>query len=163
MNFHDLKNLRKTESAKAVGGFFEEFKGFALKGNMIDLAVGIVIGTAFTGVVKALVDHIFMPMLSYVTPTMSYRQWKIDRIEIGEFLAQVINFTVVSFAVFVVVVKLIGLIMRDKQEKKEEAPKEVPADVALLTEIRDLLKSRATSPTSTTATPPPEERPDTLI
>src|SRR3954470_10480829 len=128
MNFQDLKDLKKSESVKAVGGFFEEFKTFALKGNMIDLAVGIVIGTAFTAVVKALVDHIFMPLLSYVTPNQNYRDWTLGKIEIGAFISQVVNFTIVSFAVFLIVVKLIGFLIRDKK-KEEEAPKEVPADV----------------------------------
>lgn len=127
---------------KAVGGFLQEFKGFALKGNMIDLAVGIIIGTAFTGVVKSLVDHVFMPLLSYVTPSQTYTQWMIGRVEIGQFISQVINFLIVAFAVFLVVVKLIGALIRNRKEE-EEKPKETPEDVLLLTEIRDLLRSQA--------------------
>jgi large conductance mechanosensitive channel len=157
----EIRDLTKAEPVKAVTGFLEEFKSFALKGNMIDLAVGIVIGTAFTNVVKALVDHIFMPLLSYVTPNQNYRDWTIGKIEIGAFISQVINFTIVSFAVFLVVVKLVGMLMKRKEEKKDE-PKEVAADVALLTEIRDLLKSRATSPIPSNRSAS-EERPDTLI
>lgn len=153
----DIDDVKKSEPVKAFTGFFEEFKQFAIKGNMIDLAVGIVIGTAFTNVVKAMVDHVFMPALSYVTPEMTYTQWKFGRIEIGAFIGQVVNFVIVAFAVFLMVVKIIGMLSRHRDEKKEEEKKEVPQDVALLTEIRDLLKSRATSPSA-----PPNDRTDTL-
>jgi large conductance mechanosensitive channel len=153
----DLHGVRKSEPVRAVTGFLEDFKQFAIKGNMIDLAVGIVIGTAFTNVVKALVDHVFMPALSYVTPEMTYTQWKVGRIEIGAFIGQVVNFIVVAFAVFLLLVKIVGMLSRRQEEKKEEEKKEVPPDIALLTEIRDLLKNRQTSPLT-----PPEERSDTL-
>jgi large conductance mechanosensitive channel len=157
---HQFRELDKKESVKAVTGFLEEFKQFAMKGNMIDLAVGIVIGAAFTGVVKAMVDHIFMPLLSYVTPNQNYRDWMIGKVEIGAFISQVINFIIIAFAVFLVVVKLIGAIMRRKKEEGEEA-KPVPEDIALLTEIRDLLKARGTA---TPSSPPATgESTDTLI
>lgn len=127
---------------KFAGGFLEEFKGFALKGNMIDLAVGVVIGTAFTGVVNALVNHIFMPLIGYVTPSQSYRTWMLGRIEIGAFLAALVNFLIIALAVFVMIKKLIGLLVRHRSEAAEPPAEPVPPDVALLTEIRDLLRQQ---------------------
>lgn len=87
---------------------WQEFKGFAFKGNVIDLAVAVVIGTAFNSVVNALVKNVAMPLISYVGPvTESYRGWKIGRIEVGVFIGEVINFLLISAAVFFVIVKLI--------------------------------------------------------
>ena len=142
---------------RMAGGFLEEFKGFALKGNLVDLAVGVVIGTAFTGVVNALVAHIFMPLLSYVTPNQNYRHWMIGKIEVGAFITALINFLIVALAVFVVIQKIIGYLVRKRlaDGNAAAAPKAVPEDIQLLTEIRDLLKrqqdqQKAQPPTPTT-------------
>ena len=92
---------------------WQEFKKFALKGNLLDLAVAVVIGTAFTAVVNSLVKNILMPLLSYVTPAEGgYRAWHIGRVEVGVFLAEVVNFLIIALVVFLVVVKVIGGLIR---------------------------------------------------
>ena len=126
-----------------AGGFLEEFKGFALKGNMVDLAVGVIIGAAFGKVVDALVKLIFMPALSYVIPNQGgYTAWALGRLQVGAFLAEVVNFAIVALAVFVAIHKIVGYLMRKRSADADaaSAPKPVPEDVQLLTEIRDLLK-----------------------
>ena len=91
----------------------QEFKGFALKGNMIDLAVAVVIGAAFGAVVNSLVKHIFMPLISYVVPSQGgYQTWMIGRIAVGAFIAEVVNFLVVAMAVFLVIVKVLGTLVK---------------------------------------------------
>jgi large conductance mechanosensitive channel len=87
---------------------WREFKSFALKGNVIDLAVAVVIGNAFGLVVKSLVDNIIMPVLSYVSPSKGgYRDWHIGRIGIGAFLGDLVNFLVIAAAMFLIMKKLL--------------------------------------------------------
>ena len=101
---------------------WREFKEFAFKGNLIDLAVAVVIGGAFGAVVNSLVKNIIMPIVSYVLPSdQSYRTWKIGSaakpILVGEFIGDVLNFLIVALAVFLAIVKVVGLIV-----KKPAAP-----------------------------------------
>lgn len=91
---------------------WSEFKSFAFKGNMIDLAVGVVIGAAFGSVVKSLVDNIIMPLVSYVTPSMTYTDWHLGKIMIGKFMGDVISFLIVAAAVFIVIVRIVGYLMK---------------------------------------------------
>ena len=91
---------------------WQEFKGFALKGNVIDLALAVVIGGAFGKVVDSLVKNILMPLLGYITPGDGYRAWKVGRVEVGIFLGEVVNFLIISLAMFIFVVKLLGAIRR---------------------------------------------------
>jgi len=94
-------------------GLWNEFRNFAFKGNMIDLAVAVVIGTAFGAVVKSLVENLFMPIISYVIPSQGgYTAWHLGRVRIGVFLSDVINFGVVTLAVFVMIVKMLGYLMK---------------------------------------------------
>lgn len=132
-------------------GLVQEFKEFAMRGNVVDMAVGIVIGGAFGGIVKTLVDKVVTPPLGLLTANVPFVDWKLvlqeksgDAAEVainfGEFLNAVINFLVVAAAVFVVV-KAINTLKR----KEAEAPPAPPAptkDQELLTEIRDLLRAR---------------------
>lgn len=91
----------------------QEFKNFAFKGNMIDLAVAVVIGAAFGGVIKSLVDNIIMPLVSYVIPGEGgYLAWHIGRVQIGAFLGALVNFLIIAAAVFVVIVKLLGALQK---------------------------------------------------
>ncbi len=91
----------------------DEFKRFAFRGNMLDLAVGVVIGTAFAAVVNSLVKNIIMPLISYVTPAETgYRAWHLGRIEIGAFMSELLNFLVIATAVFLVIVKIVGTLMQ---------------------------------------------------
>ena len=99
----------------------QEFKAFALKGNMIDLAVAVIIGGAFGAVVSSLVKNIIMPILSYVIPNSGgYRAWHIGRVETGVFIGEIINFLIIALAVFIVIVKVIGLLT--KTLARPEAP-----------------------------------------
>jgi len=105
-----------------VRNLWQEFKTFAFKGNMIDLAVGIIIGAAFSGVVKSLVDHIFMPLLAAAgAGGKGYESWSYtlngSKVEYGQFIGAVIHFLIVAAVVFVTIVKLLGTIV-----KKTEAP-----------------------------------------
>ncbi|MFC5437355.1 large-conductance mechanosensitive channel protein MscL [Rhodanobacter umsongensis] len=130
-----------------------EFKAFAMRGNVIDLAVGVVIGGAFGKIVTSLVDQIIMPPIGWLTGGIDFSdlKWvlrpadatnpahKIAEVAIqyGAFINTLIQFLIIAFAIFMVV-KGINRLSR----KQEQAPTEPPADVVLLTEIRDLLKNR---------------------
>jgi large conductance mechanosensitive channel len=102
---------------------WHEFRSFAFKGNMIDLAVAVVIGTAFGTVIKSLVEKIIMPLISYIIPNKGgYEAWHIGRVQIGAFLSEVLNFVLIAIAVFIVIIKLIGYLM------KRAVPPPAPAD-----------------------------------
>ncbi|MGF6710509.1 large conductance mechanosensitive channel [Luteibacter sp. W1I16] len=130
--------------------FVAEFKKFALRGNVVDLAVGVVIGAAFGKIVTSLVDNIIMPPLGWAIGGIDFSDWKwvlkpADAatktaevaVQYGVFINVLIQFVIIAFAIFLVV-KAINRLTR----REEEAPAAPPADVALLTEIRDLLKSQ---------------------
>ena len=112
-----------------MGGrnLWQEFKSFALKGNMLDLAVAVVIGGAFGAIVTSLVNDIIMPAVSYVLPAgMSYESWAVGNpekpVRIGKFLAAIVNFLIVALSVFVVIVKVVGGVM--KRASKAPPPSE---------------------------------------
>jgi len=91
----------------------DEFKAFAFKGNMIDLAVAVVIGTAFSNVIGSLVKDVVMPVISYIAPTEGgYKAWHLGHIMIGNFLGELLNFLIIALAVFLVMVKVIGMLMK---------------------------------------------------
>ena len=123
----------------------EEFKKFALKGNVIDLAVGVIIGIAFGKIIDSLVKNIIMPIVGVLLPgNQGYLGWKLvvagQEIPYGLFIGEVVNFLIVALALFIFIVKFLGWIMK---AKKQEAAAPTPAptkDQELLTEIRDLLK-----------------------
>ena len=124
-----------------IRNFAQEFKAFALKGNMIDLAVGVVIGTAFGKVISSIVANVIMPLISYVTPSTDFSQWRIGKVMIGLLINDVITFLIIALAVFVVIVKLVGWLTRKREEPAKEIPP-VSQQELLLTEIRDLLRAR---------------------
>ena len=132
----------------------KEFKEFAVKGNMVDMAVGIIIGGAFGKIVSSLVSDVVMPPIGVLTGgAKSFADKVIPLgdakdadgnpvgIKIGAFFDNVINFLIVAFAIFLMV-KAINSMKRKEEEKpaEPEAPPEPPAEEKLLTEIRDLLK-----------------------
>lgn len=124
-----------------------EFKTFLLRGNVIDMAVGIVIGAAFKDVVKSLVDDVIMPPIGWALGGVNFSKlkWVLQEagadgkggvaIGYGAFINTVITFVIIAFVIFMMV-KAINRM----HKKKEEAPAAPAADVALLTEIRDLLQ-----------------------
>lgn len=134
------------DPAKEAYSIWEEFKNFAFKGNVIDLAVGVIIGAAFGKIVDALVKQVIMPLVSVVVPTdQSYLKWHWtingQDIPYGLFLGEVVNFLIVAFVLFVFIRKFLGWIIR-KRQVEVTAPPPLTIDQQLLTEIRDLLKGQ---------------------
>lgn len=143
-----VKTISSSAHTKKALSLFEEFKNFAFKGNVIDLAIGVIIGAAFGKIIDSLVKHIIMPLISVIMPgEQGYLAWKwvINGKEIpyGLFLGEVVNFLIVALALYVFIVKFLGWIMRAKKEAAAAAPPPPTKDQELLTEIRDLLKSKA--------------------
>jgi large conductance mechanosensitive channel len=123
-----------------------EFKNFAFKGNVIDLAVGVIIGAAFGKIIDSLVKHIIMPTISLLVPgQQGYLEWKLvvgdKEIPYGLFLGEVLNFLIVAMALFLFIKKLMGLLL-DQKKQEAAAPPSPTKDQELLMEIRDLLKQR---------------------
>ena len=122
----------------------EEFKNFALKGNVIDLAVGVIIGAAFGKIIDSLVKHIIMPTIGVLLPgEQGYLGWKLviggKEIPYGLFIGEMVNFVIVALALYIFIVKFLGFVMKTK--KAEAAVPPAPTkDQELLTEIRDLLR-----------------------
>ena len=133
---------------KQVFSLFEEFKNFAFKGNVVDLAVGVIIGGAFGKIVSSLVENIIMPLVSVVLPgDQGYKDWAIQlgakSIPVGLFLADIVSFLLLAAALFLFIVKFLGWLMKTKSaEETAPAAPEPTAEEKLLTEIRDLLKAR---------------------
>lgn len=126
--------------------FISEFKAFAMRGNVIDLAVGVIIGGAFGKIVSSLVSDIFMPLLGLISGGVNFSELKLTLVEAagsepavslnyGQFIQQVFDFTIIAFAIFLFIKAINKL-----SKPKEEAPSAPPAEQILLTEIRDLLK-----------------------
>ena len=135
-------------------GFFSEFKTFIARGNVMDMAVGVIIGGAFGKISASLVNDVIMPAISMLTGGIDFSSWKWvlkaaegDAAEVavnfGSFVAVVLDFIIIAFAVFCLIKFINGL-----HRKKEEAPAAPPAppepsaEEKLLTEIRDLLKNK---------------------
>jgi large conductance mechanosensitive channel len=141
------KSLLQAPAQQAFS-LFGEFKNFAFKGNVVDLAVGVIIGAAFGKIVDSLVKHLIMPLIGVVLPgDQGYLAWKwiINGKEVpyGLFLGEVLNFLIVALALFVFIVKFLGWLMKSKKQEKPAEPPPPTKDQQLLTEIRDLLKARA--------------------
>lgn len=129
--------------------FFQDFKAFAMKGNVIDMAVGVVIGGAFGKIVTSLVNDIITPAISLLTGSVNLADLSVDlpswtgepiSLAYGLFAQNILDFLIIAFSIFMVI-KIIGKFRR----KKEEAPAAPPApskEEVLLTEIRDLLKEQ---------------------
>ncbi len=128
--------------------FLEEFKEFALRGNVIDLAVGVIIGGAFQGIVTSLTENIINPIIGCIGGAEV--QGKIhllgdQYIDYGSFITAIINFIIMAFVIFLIVKllnKLMSLGKKKKQEEPEPAAPEPTVDQELLMEIRDLLKAQ---------------------
>ncbi|MEN6373855.1 MAG: large conductance mechanosensitive channel protein MscL [Smithella sp.] len=131
---------------KKVSAMLDEFKNFALKGNVVDLAIGVIIGAAFGKIIDSLVKHIIMPVISIFIPgEQSYLTWKWvvggKEILYGLFLGEIVNFLIIALALYIFIVKFLGFIMKSKEEEAA-APPSPTKDQELLTEIRDLLKTK---------------------
>lgn len=131
--------------------FISEFKEFAMRGNVIDMAVGVVIGGAFGKIVSSLVGDVIMPVVGVLTGGVNFTDLKFTlkeavdgvpavTINYGSFIQTMVDFLIIAFCIFCVIKALNTF--KNKLPKEEPAPvePETPADIALLTEIRDLLK-----------------------
>jgi large conductance mechanosensitive channel len=137
----------------------KEFKEFALRGNVVDMAVGIIIGAAFGRIVNSLVNDVLMPPLGLLTGRVDFSQLYLNltgtdypslaaaqeagaaTLNYGMFINAVINFVIVAFAIFLLV-RAMNRLQRKAEEKPAEPPKP-SAEVQLLAEIRDVLKARS--------------------
>lgn len=128
-----------------------EFKMFAMKGNVLDMAIGVIIGGAFGKIVTSLVNDVIMPPIGMLLGNVDFKQLSVTlrqasdaapavTINYGMFINTVVDFLIIAFVIFAVV-KGINR-MKKKEEAAPAAPATPPADVQLLTEIRDLLKKR---------------------
>lgn len=125
----------------------DEFKKFAFKGNVVDLAVGVIIGGAFGKIIDSLVKQVIMPAISVIMPSQQgYADWKLTvrgtSIPYGQFLAEVVNFLIIALVLYIFIVKFLGWAMRVRTQEEEAAPPALTKDQELLTEIRDLIKAR---------------------
>jgi large conductance mechanosensitive channel len=141
-----LKGEEDMEAKAKVSGMLEEFKNFAFKGNVVDLAIGVIIGAAFGKIVDSLVKHIIMPLVSVVMPgQQGYLGWKWvingKDVPYGLFIGEIVNFLIVALALYIFIVKFIGVIMKNKQEEVA-APPPLTKDQELLVDIRELLKNK---------------------
>ena len=135
--------------------FLSEFKTFALKGNIFDLAIGVIIGGAFNKIVSSLVNDIIMPIIGVLTGGINFRDYKIFltnplygtqafTLNIGMFFQNIIDFLIIALSIFLAI-KLVAKLERKKalkdkiEEEKEDAKEDLT--ISLLTEIRDLLKN----------------------
>ena len=139
------EKLDKIKDLKGKGkGFIDEFKSFVLKGNVMDMAIGVIIGTAFAGIVNALTADIINPLINGIGGAEVGGELKIyggQVIKYGDFITAVINFLIMALVLFVLL-KVVTKVMdsNKKEESVVEATK--PEDVLLLEEIRDLLKKK---------------------
>ncbi len=128
-------------------GFITEFKEFISKGNVMDMAVGIIIGGAFTAIVSSLVDDILMPLIGTILVGLNFNSlnWVVPWgnhpvIRFGSFITAIITFLLTAFALFMII-KAVNKLKRKKDEAPAEPPKPSNEEV-LLSEIRDLLKDQ---------------------
>lgn len=137
-------------------GMIQEFKEFAMRGNVVDLAVGVVIGAAFGKIVGSLVNDIIMPSIGFLVGRVNFSDLAIELqaasvdaagaevpavlVKYGAFIQTIVDFTIIAFAIFVAV-KVINRLKR-REEAAPAAPAEPSDEVKLLTEIRDALKAR---------------------
>jgi large conductance mechanosensitive channel len=141
-----MKEFKKEEiinAGKKTKGLIEEFKTFIKRGNVIDLAVGVVIGGAFSKIVSSLVDNIIMPLIGVIIGGIDFSNLsiKVDKatIKYGLFIQNVIDFLIIALCIFFIV-KLINKFL-NHSKKEEKAPSKT-AEVILLEEIRDELKKK---------------------
>ena len=133
-------------------GVLQEFKAFAVKGNVVDMAVGIVIGTAFGKIVSSIVEDVIMPPIGLLIGGVNFSDLAFTlqeasegtaavAIKYGKFLQTIIDFTIIAFAIFMVV-KAINSLKKKESAPAPSVPPPPSAEERLLTDIRDLLKSK---------------------
>ena len=130
-------------------GFFDEFKKFALRGNVLDLAIGVVIGTAFSAIVNSFVTNILTPPLGLLTGKINFKDLVLNlggtvKIEYGVFLQACVTFVITAFALFLFV-RFVNRVIAHQNAHPDEASKdEKSPELQVLEEIRDSLKQKST-------------------
>ena len=123
-------------------GFFKEFKEFAMKGNVMDMAVGVIIGGAFGKIVTSLVDDVLMPAIGTLTGGVDFSNLAVTfgdaSLKYGSFIQNIIDFLIIAFCIFLMIKGMNKL--SKKKEEEPAAPAEPSNEEKLLSEIRDLLK-----------------------
>nr|WP_325211299.1 large-conductance mechanosensitive channel protein MscL [uncultured Oscillibacter sp.] len=131
--------------ADKTSGFFAEFKTFIARGNVMDMAVGVIIGGAFSNITTSLINDIVMPILGIFTSSVSFAELTLNLgpavITYGNFIQAVLNFLIMALVVFCIV-KALNRFHKKKEEAAPPPPPGPSAEERLLTEIRDLLKSK---------------------
>ena len=127
---------------KGIKRVFQEFKDFAMRGNMIDMAVGIVMGAAFSTMVKSIVENTIIPAITYYIGGASYEDLAYHGIKYGLALTDIINFFILALVVFLVIkaMNAVAGLKQNEQAMEKEEVKDMEMEVELLKEIRDLLK-----------------------
>lgn len=124
--------------------FIKEFKAFAMKGNVIDMAVGVIMGGAFGKIVSSLVGDILMPVIGILTGGINMNNLTVTvgdaEIKYGSFIQNVVDFLIIAFSIFLMVKAVTKLMNRKKEEAAAPAPAQPSKEEQLLAEIRDLLK-----------------------
>ena len=137
----------KIKDLKGKGkGFIGEFKAFVLKGNVMDMAIGVIIGTAFAGIVTALTTDIINPLINGIGGAEVGGELKIyggQVIRYGDFITAVINFLIMAFVLFIMLKTVNKIMAIGKKKEEEQKAEEKAKDIELLEEIRDLLKKNS--------------------
>ena len=134
-------------------GFIKEFKEFISRGNVIDLAVGVIIGGAFTAIVTSLVNDLIMPLIGIICGGLNFTDLKYvitpatadtaeAAIYYGNFIQSVVNFMLIAFVIFIIVKAINSLHYKNEAAADEPAPAPEPEDILLLREVRDLMKNK---------------------
>ncbi|GLH72474.1 large-conductance mechanosensitive channel [Geothrix limicola] len=106
----------------------DEFKAFIMKGNVVDLAVAVVVGGAFGKIVTAFVDGVVMPMVTYVLPAnIKWEEWVLGKFRIGAVLGATLNFLIIALVIFLVLIKFLGRFIKKEAPPAEPTTKECPA------------------------------------
>jgi large conductance mechanosensitive channel len=134
-------------ATKKAWTLLDEFKAFAFKGNVVDLAIGVIIGGAFHNIVDSLVKNVIMPLFAILIPGQRpYTHWQFtargSTVHIGLLLGDIVHFLIMAAVLFLFLVKFLGWLMRTKKEDVAAMPP-MTKDQELLAEIRDLLKDRS--------------------
>ncbi len=142
-----MAKKEKLEKIKGKGkGFFGEFKDFILRGNVMDMAIGVIIGGAFQGIVSALTEDFINPLINGLGGAEVGGTFKIyggQVIKYGDFITAIINFLIMALVLFILLKVVNSIMNAGKKKKAEETPAVVKSDEAiLLEEIRDLLKKK---------------------
>lgn len=131
--------------ANKTSGFFAEFKTFIARGNVMDMAVGVIIGGAFSNITTSLINDIVMPILGVFTSSVSFAELTLHIgpavITYGNFIQAILNFLIMALVVFCIV-KTLNRFHKQKEEAAPPPPPGPSAEEKLLTEIRDLLKQK---------------------